>query len=308
MNSLISRAKSFLKLFLWGIVQIPFVYQIWQTWRRSYSEKISAVVFSKDRAMQLHALLSSWQATKRGECGMIVIYASSSLAHKQAYNEVKFSFKNRVRFVEQEAFPSLKHCLVQTIQNLPSGKMFFLVDDIVFTEEVDYQKLAEMDLSNTIFSLRMGAHLNYSYVVSAKQPLPKTLSDRGDCFVWDWNDGELDWGYQLSVDGHIFNTSEVLLWAKHLKYISPSTFECALQKVRFVYRNKQGMCFKKSRIVNIPANKVQTEVANLHGSVHQDDLLQQWNEGMAIDHTQFRGWNNNSVHQEAEFKLIKRES
>jgi hypothetical protein len=304
----ISRAKSFLKLSLWGIAHLPFVYQIWQTWRRNYSTKISVVVFSKDRAMQLHALLSSWQATKTGECGMVVIYAASSMAHKKAYNEMEVLFQNRVRFVEQEVFPSLKHCLVQTMQSLPTGKMFFLVDDIIFTEEVDYQKMAEMDLSNIILSLRMGAHLNYSYVVSAKQSLPQTLSDQGDCFVWDWNEGELDWGYPLSVDGHIFNTSEVLLWAKHLEYKSPSSFEGALQQMRFVYRNKRGMCFKKSRIVNIPANKVQTEVANLHGAVHQDDLLQQWNEGLAIDHTQFRGWNNISVHQEAEFQLIKRES
>jgi hypothetical protein len=64
---------------------------------------------------------------------MVVIYAFSSMEHKQAYNEVKILFKNKVRFVEQKTFPSLKHCLVQTMQNLPSGKMFFLVDDIVFT-------------------------------------------------------------------------------------------------------------------------------------------------------------------------------
>ena len=66
------------------------------------------------------------------------------------------------------------------------------------------------------------------------------------------------------------------------------------------------MSFRKSRLFNIPANTVQNEVVNLHGAVHQDDLLQQWSDGLAIDHSQFGGLNNHSVHQEVEFKFIKR--
>ena len=68
------------------------------------------------------------------------------------------------------------------------------------------------------------------------------------------------------------------------------------------------MSFRKSRIVNIPANKVQEEINNLHGAIHQDDLLQKWFDGLAIDYAQFRGWNNRSVHQEANFPFIKRDS
>jgi hypothetical protein len=190
---------------------------------------------------------------------------------------------------------------------LKDGKIFFLVDDIVFTEMVDYRFLVSLNLSETVFSLRMGEHLDYSYVVASKQPLPATLEVQENCLTWKWRDGSLDWGYPLSVDGHIFTIAEVLLWAKHLNYSSPSSFEDSLQRLRSVYLCKRGMSFRKSRLVNIPANIVQSEVSNFHGEVHQDDLLRQWNEGLAIDHTQFRGWNNNSVHQEAEFQFIRRE-
>lgn len=277
------------------------------SWKSPHPNLISAVVFSKDRAMQLHALLASFFETKVGECELVVINKSSTATHKRAYEEVAKIFGEKVKFVEQGNYPAFRDCLEHVVSQLPTGNIFFLVDDIVFTEVVDYQFLASLDVSDTVFSLRMGDHLDFSYVVDARQPLPKTLEFKDAYLTWQWSEGRLDWGYPLSVDGHIFSTSEVFLWIKYLDFVSPSSFENALQKLKHIYRNKRGMSFRKSRIVNIPANKVQDEVNNLHGSIHQDDLLQKWFDGMAIDHRKFRGWLNRSVHQEADFHLIKRE-
>lgn len=306
------RLKEFIEFYYWQFAaQSGSTYstskKIRQSWKDSHPNSISAVVFSKDRAMQLHALLTSFFETAVGKCEIAVIYKSSTEAHKIAYEEVARIFGEKVKFVEQESYPSFRDCLEQTASQLNRGKIFFLVDDIVFTEVVDYQFLASLDLSDTVFSLRMGEHLDYSYVVNSIQPLPKTLEVKNGYLTWQWSEGKLDWGYPLSVDGHVFSTSEVLLWIKYLDFGSPSSFENSLQKLRHIYRQKRGMSFKKSRIVNIPANKVQDEVNNLHGSIHQDDLLQQWFDGLAIDPGKFRGWINHSVHQEADFHLIKRE-
>ena len=275
---LINRAKSFVKLFLWGIAHYLLIHQIREAWHSKHGSEINAIVFSKDRAMQLHALLSSFFDTKIGECGIVVIYAASTGAHKKAYDEVSTIFQNRVKFVEQGVFSSFKNCLLHSVSSLPNGKMFFLVDDIVFTEMVDYQFLALLDLSDTIFSLRMGDHLNYSYVVASKQPLPEALEIKDGCLIWKWSEGSLDWGYPMSVDGHLFITAEVLLWIKNLGFSSPSSFENSIQILNPIYNSKRGMSFRKARLFNIPANKVQKEVINLHGAVHQDDLLQQWND------------------------------
>jgi hypothetical protein len=257
--------------------------------------------------MQLHALLSSFFATKIGDCEIVVIYKCSSEAHKHAYMEVVDIFGERVRFIEQDKYAGFKDCMEQTLLSLSKGKLFFLVDDIVFTEVVDYHFLASLNLSDTVFSLRMGEHLDYSYVVNSGQPLPRGLAVEDGYLRWKWQEGKLDWGYPLSVDGHIFSSAEVLLWVKFFEFSSPSSFENAIQKLKDVYSGKMGMSFRKSRIVNIPANKVQHEVDNLHGKIHQDDLLQQWCEGKAIDHARFRGWVNHSVHEEAEFQLVRRE-
>ena len=303
---IVKSARSVRRLF-WSLTHFSLIYQIRRSWQHNCNGDITAVVFSKDRAMQLHALLSSFFDTKIGECGIVVIYKSTTEAHKKAYEEVAGIFRNQVGFIEQDAYPSFRSCLKHTVSRLPNGKVFFLVDDIVFTEEVDYRFLAAQDLSNTIFSLRMGKHLDYSYTVSLDQPLPESLLTKDGYLVWKWSEGKLDWGYPLSVDGHVFSIAEVLLWITHLKFSSPSSFEGSLQKLSPVYSKKFGMSFMKARLVNIPANKVQNEVNNLHGDVHQDDLLQQWFDGLAIDHTKFRGWINHSVHQEADFHLIKRE-
>ena len=306
------RLKIFLEFYFWQLVSqgggnYSKSKEIRLSWKISHPALISAVVFSKDRAMQLHALLTSFFETKIGECEIVVIYKSSTATHKRAYDEVIKIFGEQVKFVEQEKYPAFRDCLGQVVSQLPIGKIFFLVDDIVFTEVVDYQFLASLDVSDTVFSLRMGDHLNYSYVVDANQPLPQTLEFENEYLVWQWREGKLDWGYSLSVDGHIFSTSEVLLWIKYFEFFSPSSFENSLQKLKHLYREKRGMSFRKARIVNIPVNKVQDEVNNIHGSIHQDDLLQQWLDGMAIDTGKFRGWVNQSVHQEAVLNMIKRE-
>ena len=277
------------------------------SWERHSYCSISAVVFSKDRAIQLYALLSSFFDTKIGECEIVILYKYTNAAHKKAYDDISQIFGDTVKFYNQESYSSFQDSLKLVVSQLPKGNIFFLVDDIVFTEIVDYRFLASLDLSDTIFSLRMGDHLNYSYAVDASQALPKTLEFTDGYLTWQWSEGRLDWGYPLSVDGHVFSTSEVLLWIKYLDFGSPSSFENALQKLKYLYRHKRGLSFKKSRIVNIPANKVQDEIDNFKGSFHQDDLLQKWIDGMVIDHTKFRGWCNHSVHQESDFHFIKRE-
>ena len=303
--------KNFIKFNYWKFIQnagsnYSKSKKILLSWEIPKKNSISTVIFSKDRAMQLHALLASFFESKIGECHVVVIFTSSTEAHKRAYKDVVNIFAKSVRFIEQIDYPSFRECLEVVISKLPEGNLFFLVDDIIFTEDVDYKFLASLDVSDTIFSLRMGDHLNFSYVVNMKQQLPKKIKSKDEYLIWKWNEGILDWGYPLSVDGHIFSTTEVLLWIKYLDFVSPSSFENALQRFRYIYCNKQGMSFKKSRIVNIPANKVQNEVNNIHAFIHQDYLLQKWFDGMVIDHSIFRNWINNSVHQEAEFKLIMR--
>ncbi len=151
----------------------------------------------------------------------------------------------------------------------------------------------------------MGTHLNYSYVVNKLQNLPEIMI-KNDFVIWDWNKGELEWGYPLSVDGHLFGKDEIEVLASMLSYTSPNSFEEALHVFKNVFSSRIGMSYSKALIFNNPCNKVQKDVENFHGEMHQDILLKYWNEGKQINYKAFYGYINKSVHEEVNISLISR--
>lgn len=268
------------------------------------SNSIGCIVFSMDRALQLDALLRSFFLNKEGDCPIRVIYKTSNQKHQKAYDEIAKRYEHRV-VMQSENKRSFKDVLLEALCELDVGKIFFLVDDIIFTEKVDFTMLSSVDTSKYIFSLRMGNHLNFSYVVNQPQSLPLFIDDKNYLY-WHWNMGELDWNYPLSVDGHIFNKREIMAMANHFDFKAPNSFEGVLQNEKDLFQQRIGMSYKKARIVNNPCNKVQSEVANLHGTLHQDELLSLWENGYEIDIIPLQGYVNKSVHEEIEFSFKER--
>lgn len=268
------------------------------------SESIGCIVFSMDRALQLDALLRSFFLNKEGACPIRVIYKTSNPKHQKAYDEIAKRYEHKV-IMQSENKRSFKDVLRETLCELDVGKIFFLVDDIIFTEKVDFTMLSSVDTSKYIFSLRMGNHLNFSYVVNQPQKLPPFIDDKNYLY-WHWNEGELDWNYPLSVDGHIFNKNEIIALVNHFDFKAPNSFEGVLQNEKDLFQQRIGMSYKKARIVNNPCNKVQNEVANLHGVLHQDELLLLWEKGKEIDIMPLQGYVNKSVHEEIEFSFKER--
>jgi hypothetical protein len=125
--------------------------------------------------------------------------------------------------------------------------------------------------------------------------------------AWLWKYGELDWKYPLSLDGHIFKRMEILALLKTLDFDSPNRLEEKLQKFQAVFSWRLGVCYAKSRLVNIPYNRVNTDIKNRHGSVHQENMLRIWNKGYRIDRKSYYGIVNESAHQEFPLHLTSQE-
>jgi hypothetical protein len=278
--------------------------ELFQINSKVVENSLGCIVFSMDRALQLDGLLRSFFLNKQGKCKVAVIYRASTDKHKKAYQDVMKRFENQVQFFEES--DGFKSTLVNALNQINIGKLFFLVDDIIFTEKVDFDMLSKIDTSTYIFSLRMGNHLNYSYVVDKIQRLPEFTDKNNEYLYWDWSNSELDWGYPLSVDGHIFSTEEIRLLANHFNYKAPNSLEGILQKEKELFSKRLGMSYKKARIVNNPCNKVQSEVKNLHGTMHQDDLLKIWENGQEIDILPLQGYINKSVHEDIKFEFKER--
>ncbi|MDY6825257.1 MAG: glycosyltransferase family A protein [Thermodesulfobacteriota bacterium] len=285
-------------------------------------EVARCIVFSKDRAMQLHGLLSSYLEQVTPVQPVTVLYDASTESHHRAYADVIEIFLNTsdmIEFVDQteaigkcarrKRMGAFKAVLLDILLGADAGKVFFLVDDLVFIEPVDMKALLAIDTSRFVPSLRLGKNLSRCYVVDKVQPLPVFVDSPAthpDMIAWKWKSGELDWAYPLSVDGHLFDRREIAAMAALIPFSAPNTFEDRLQWFLPFFENRLGVAYKKSRIVNIPLNRVQKDIDNRFGTVHQDDLLEKWQSGYQIHYEKLYRFYNESVHQEMALPLKRR--
>lgn len=269
------------------------------------------IVFSKDRALQLHALLASYNECVQPPVPVTVLYSSSNDRHQLAYDQVAELFLARpVRFVRQRSADTFGEQTLEILRHIQADKMFFLVDDNVFIDRVDITDFVGVDTERQVVSLRLGACLSRSYVVSKSQRLPPWLpgadTDRKWQLRWRWAEGQLEWGYPISLDGHLFGTDEVYAMARVVPFHSPNSLEANLQIFNRLFLRREGVCYINPIIVNIPCNRVQAEIPNRFGDIHQQMLLDAWHDGMCMDYRKLFGMRPESTHQDVEFSLVKR--
>lgn len=268
---------------------------------------VSGIVFSMDRPLQLHALLGSYRDLVRGHSKLTVIYRTTSSDYVASYDAVFQDYEGMIEVRRQENRQDFRSLLLEVLSETPADKIFFLVDDNMFVESVDLTFFAGMASMYCVPSLRMGKNLARSYTLNRSQPVPSLfplkMQHHENLRAWIWKYGKLDWSYPLSVDGHFFLRKEILALAKNIDFDSPNHFEEKLQKFQGLFSWRLGVCYSKSRLINIPYNKVQTDIENLHGSVHQEDMLRMCQEGFRIDTKSYYGIVNESAHQEFPLRL-----
>ncbi len=279
---------------------------------KKLSNSASCIVFSKDRAIQLHALLSSYFELTTNPVPIDVLYQASTPAHNDAYRELEELFpKDDLVYFHKQNDNKFKDDLVTILYRQTADKIFFLVDDMLFIEKIDLKSYTSFDTNIFIPTLRLGKNLNFCYTLQQPQPLPH-WSNHPECptemLSWYWHNGEFDWAYPLSVDGHLFGRWEILAITKMLNFTAPNTYEMALQQFSDIFEPRLGVAYKKSAVINIPWNKVQKEHNNLSGKIHQDFLLKKWQAGKQIDYKKLYGFNNISAHQDVGLNLTNRKT
>ena len=276
--------------------------------QRARETGVEAVVFSKDRALQLHALIDSYFRYVKDPCKLRVLFSASNPSHRKAYETLFAHYRDRdIHIVEEQDF---RKDLLRIIDQVQTSRMIFLVDDIVFKNPVSFESTSNYSTDAFVLSLRLGDHLRSCYTLQKDQPLPPFKKDvTGDPHLlsWKWEDGALDWNYPLSLDGHIFSTREIRLLTQSIFFSNPNSYERHLQQFNPLFLPRFGLCYANSVVMNLPVNKVQDENQNISGNVHQDDLLKQWEQGLSIDYEKFAGYRNQSAHEEMEICFKKRD-
>ncbi|MBW2740980.1 MAG: hypothetical protein JRE64_19525, partial [Deltaproteobacteria bacterium] len=146
----------------------------------SLSSKYPAecIVFSKDRALQLHALISSYLEKVASPVPIHILYHTSTQSHQKAYEKIIGIFpNNNISFTKQDSDNSFRSNLISLLKSVHAEKIFFLVDDVLFIEDFDIEDFVKFDTDKFVPTLRMGLNLNKCYTLQKEQPLPELMPD-----------------------------------------------------------------------------------------------------------------------------------
>jgi len=248
----------------------------------------TGMVFSRDRALQLHALLEGWAANARGRAGLVVLWTATA-EHESSYRELSDLWTGRVRFRREADF---RTDLIDEVGSSRSSHLFFLTDDAMLLRPFEISTCLLPDPRRRVFSLTHGNGLDWCFSARKSQRIPPLREDGAGLLSWSWKDGEdgTDWAYPLSVDGKFFSRQEMSLLLSRLPFRNPNTLEMALQVFQPLFARRRGVCFPDPVLVNVPCNTVQTECENpVTGAHGVRELLLRWKAGDRIRHEEFLG-------------------
>ncbi len=267
---------------------------------------IISIVFSKDRAMQLHAFLSSYVEQIANYSTMIVLYKTSDERHEKSYNQLQRIFENNplIKFMKETSFRSQ---LIEILEVNKANKVLLYVDDMIFTHPFDYFLLKDINPYTHILSFSRGKDLDYSTVLLRKLKLPSfhQYNEFLVEFKWDEIKEFSDWSYPLGVSGYMFSNQEFLAMCKSLNFKAPNSLESSMQQLLPFFKNRLGLCGNDVLAVCVHANITQTEGYNpVVGTYSIDDLLDKWEKGYRIDYAQFYGLSA-SIAQEKTYTFLQ---
>jgi len=256
---------------------------------------LNIMVFSKDRACQLDLFIRSFNKYYRGDIddSLNVIYTYSNDKYCLGYEELKKRGYGISYHDEQgRNFKQLTESMIDS--NNPYT--VFFVDDDVFKNPFDIDcremKIFETDPDILCLSLRLYSGVNYCYTIPCDSPAPELSPEN----TWEWEGLKGDWGYPMSLDGHVFRTNEIQELLKSFDYRSPNTLEGSLAARPL--NKKKMICLDDSAIVNNPCNKVQTDNANHCGDISAEFLNRLYLANREISMSNIDGIKNNAPHQE----------
>lgn len=265
---------------------------------------INIILFSKNRACQLELFLRSMKEFFKefNECEIKILYTFSNKEYEDGYEKLKLIHSDsNIKYNKENKLTKFKTSLLFLFDKLKPYSVFF-VDDNVFKEPFSFNdeefKTFVTRKDVLTLSLRLHPRLNYCYPARLKQVSPQM--DKDGVFNWTGKPG--DFGYPMSLDGNFYHTQHLIYYLSNLNYNGPNDLESqmAMQPLPIPMMN----CYNKSRIINLPLNKVQNFNNNIHGNITSKYLNDEFLDGKIISMDNIRGMDNTSCHQEIEIQLV----
>jgi len=252
---------------------------------------IQAVIFSKDRPLQLHATLASFalHASDAATVPIQVLCRASNEAYAHGYSLVAEELAEhlQINWIKESDFKADLLAVVQappsfsrrqrlwnrlTLRKPPlrTDHLLFLVDDNLFIHPFRLREIADALRAQPDaigFSLRVGKNTTSCYSMQCEQPLPVfETAAPGLRFQWSHQVG--DFGYPLEVSSSVYRTADLIRLLHTLPYNNPNRLEQGLSaaSVFFARRLPTLLCFEQSVAFCAPVNKVQSILDNRSGT------------------------------------------
>lgn len=264
----------------------------------------SGIVFSRDRPLQLHALLESYFDLCQPAPPLEVLYRAGGPPVQRAYAEVVSAHAGRpVGFHEQG--DDFGADLDRLLGLSDAAGVFLLADDVVFTRPTDFRDFARFPLGLYVPSPRLGAHITYAYDSGRAAPPPEFGRD-GEQLVWSFGAARGAWASVAALDGDVLVREELRALVGVLPFEGPTGLEQLLAGLP-LWQASLGVCQRDARLVNLPLNTVQCDMPpRRHAGGDALALLEAWNQGLRLDVERLREVTTTSTHAELAVLLVPR--
>ena len=265
--------------------------------------RADVIIFSYDRPLQLYAMLESLYKYTTDINSVAVVYRTSNDRFAQAFDSVAMDFPE-VTFLHQQSIDDFKTLTVNAIANSTSDYIVFAVDDNIVKDTVCLAECIEwLEKTNAYgFYLKLGTHLNYCYTENKLQAVPPYQHICNTICSWEFKDGEKDWNYPNTVDMTLYRKKDIIDIFHSLSYSNPNLLEgnWASWWIKHGAPSDFGLFYEKSKILNIPLNKVQTEfILNRDMELYTpQELLEKFEAGYKMDIEPLYLMENKAVHTE----------
>ncbi len=265
--------------------------------KKNIHKMADIIIYSKDRPLQLEALLESINENVTGINAIKVIYKASSASFDKAFEELKIRYRS-VHFINEKKQKGMnfKKITLQVLEKSTADYVVFGVDDNLVTSPINLSKAID-DLETTkafgVF-FRMGLNIHYCVPEQNNKyyETPPLIQLDEDTYAWQFGTGvdnyrysycSGDWRYPTSVDMSLYRKKEILKELSAIQFNNPNTLEgnwsCTIPKKM----RKIGICFKTSKCINVPLNSVKDGVPLPNMNVTTQELLQKFNQGFKLD-------------------------
>jgi hypothetical protein len=268
-------------------------------------------IVSKDRPLQLDALLRSMLESVSPVAPVVVLVKASSERYQNAYGMVLERHRRAIALWRHET--DFSRDVLEILGSSGTDSLAFLVDDQVFIAPVDLRKILRVDARQATYSFRLGRRIvrcqPLGDAVTGTPPFIQLPNLPHYWLAWRWVTGAGDWRSAHCLDGNVLSRPTILAALQApsaLPFAGPQSLEYVLHHT--AKAPEFGFCGLEPQVVNLAVNRVSAEpMWYPHGTTSLPDiLLDSWERGYEMDLTAVRVLKPDTCHVICDVPLQRR--